>query len=98
MLSNAHLLKSPGDKAAAAPHLLPQTFPPPRPSTLWLWLNLALERGLVRMAGSGRRSDPYRYFLAQKLEGWRDDPLYQFTEMMRANDQCVARLARGEKE
>jgi hypothetical protein len=42
----------------------------PRPSavTLYEWLNRAAERKLVRRAGSGRRTDPYRYRLANELD------------------------------
>ncbi len=35
----------------------------PKPLTLWRWLDMAHDRGLVHRAGVGSRFDPYRYSL-----------------------------------
>lgn len=36
----------------------------PSPHTIWNWLERAVSRGLVTRVGSGRRGDPYRYWVA----------------------------------
>ena len=55
----------------------PSTFPKPRDMKLWRQLDAAFARGLVRIEGAGRRADPFRYYLPEKLAEWQDDPLYQ---------------------
>jgi hypothetical protein len=62
----------------------PTTYPAPRPRTLWQWLNSAFEQGLVRIEGDGRRTDPFRYYLPEKMEEWEKDPIYR---MMRISEQ-----------
>jgi hypothetical protein len=43
--------------------------PPPRPLTLWRWLDALCERELLVCEGSGNYKDPYRYGLAAKASG-----------------------------
>jgi hypothetical protein len=43
--------------------------------TLSRWLERALDLGLVRRDGRGRRSHPYRYWLPEMEEPWRQDPI-----------------------
>jgi hypothetical protein len=43
--------------------------------TLGRWLERAVSLGLVRKDGRGRKRHPYRYWLPQREEVWRQDPL-----------------------
>ena len=49
-----------------------------RPSerSLHRWLERAVRQGLLCHSGTGRKSDPFRYWLPGKVEKWRDDPCY----------------------
>ena len=69
----------------------PSTYLKPNQSTLWRWLDDACERGLMRLEGAGRRADPFRYYLPEKLEEWKKDPLYDFHRMMEENSRKVLR-------
>jgi hypothetical protein len=55
----------------------PAEFTKPVRSTLWAWLQQAVERGLVCRDGTGRKSAPFRYWLPGQEEKWKDDPLHQ---------------------
>jgi hypothetical protein len=48
---------------------------PPQDSTVYRCLERAAAQGLVRKAGRGTRSDPFRYWLPSKEAAWREDPL-----------------------
>lgn len=55
----------------------PDDFPKPSSATLWRWLNKALADGLIVTEGTGRKADPYRYWLPNSEERWRaEQPLY----------------------
>ena len=43
--------------------------------TLSRWLERAVDQGLVRKDGRGRRSHPFRYWLPEREEHWRQDPV-----------------------
>ena len=58
-------------------------LPVPQAKTLWRWLGRAVEQGLVHRSGTGRKNDPYLYWLAGQEMTWRDDPLYQMDEERR---------------
>jgi hypothetical protein len=47
----------------------------PDMSTLGRWLEKGLELGLIRKDGDGLRNKPYRHWLPESEEKWRDDPL-----------------------
>jgi hypothetical protein len=50
-------------------------FPKPHPGTLARWLDRAVERGLIKRQGAGRKSDPFYYWLPEcegKLLGRRE--------------------------
>ena len=49
--------------------------PPPEYSTILRWLETAAAQGLVRKAGKGIRSQPFRYWLPSREAAWREDPL-----------------------
>jgi hypothetical protein len=60
----------------------------PSPPTLWRWLERAVAQGLLCREGTGRKNDPYRYWLPGQEEKWRQDPiaslLLQQDEYLRA--------------
>jgi hypothetical protein len=62
----------------------PAGFDPPSETTVWRWLDRAREQGLVECEGSGHKSDPFRYWLAQREAVWQQDPLYRLIEEQRA--------------
>jgi len=39
------------------------------------WLERAVEMGLVRKDGLGGKRKPYRYWLPEREEVWRQDPI-----------------------
>ncbi len=47
-------------------------FDKPGATQLKLWLNRAVERGLILREGTGRKSDPYRYWLPASEAKWRE--------------------------
>jgi hypothetical protein len=51
----------------------PDDFDKPDKSTLWRWLELAVRRGLVRQEGSGKKADPFRYWMPGREEMLRPD-------------------------
>jgi hypothetical protein len=42
--------------------------------TLWRWLDRAVAQGLLLREGTGRRGDPYRYWLPDQEEKWKHPP------------------------
>jgi hypothetical protein len=55
----------------------PEDFAKPNSGTLWRWLGRAVAAGLVQSAGTGRKADPFRYWLPGAEERWRaENPLY----------------------
>lgn len=64
-LSRAELLKT-----------WPPDHPRPVPSTLYQWLQRAVALNLVQREGSGRKCDPFRYWLRYVADTWREqDPI-----------------------
>jgi hypothetical protein len=61
----------------------PLGFDQPTAVTLWRWLDRAVEQGLVRCEGSGRKGDPFRYWLAEREAVWQQDPLHVLLEEQR---------------
>jgi hypothetical protein len=47
---------------------------PPDPATLWRWLRRAVGDGIILQNGTGRRNDPYKYWLPASEERWKNDP------------------------
>jgi hypothetical protein len=70
----------------------PADFPPPSDITLWRWLQRAAALGLITQEGSGRRTDPFRYWLPSQEARWRADPLYEFKRRCEENNRDVQRL------
>ncbi len=68
---------------AEIPTAWPADFSCPKPTTLRKWLDEAFDRGLIQREGSGRRSEPFRYFLPEKMAKWQADPIYQLNQKCR---------------
>jgi hypothetical protein len=68
----------------------------PSHATLWRWLERALAEG--RGDGHGQKSQPYRFWLAEKEAEWAADPLRQFereqAEAMRLLQEAGVDLGR----
>jgi hypothetical protein len=58
----------------------PADFPRPADSTLWQWLCRATALGLIAQQGTGRKNDPFRYWLPAKQAEWSNDPLHVLRE------------------
>jgi hypothetical protein len=58
----------------------PPDFPRPSATTLWRILERATTEGRVCRGGSGRSSDPYRYWLAEKEAAFQADPMQRLRE------------------
>ena len=50
----------------------PADFDKPSGTTLKTWLGRAVERGIILCEGTGRKADPYRYFLRETEAKWRE--------------------------
>ena len=58
-------------------------LPMPQAKTLWRWLGRAVEQGLLCQSGTGRKNDPYLYWLPHQEVMWQHDPLYRLEEERR---------------
>ena len=63
----------------------PDDFDRPAALSVWRVLEKAVEQGLVLREGSGKKSDPYRYWMAERVEAWKQDPLYEIIEAQKAS-------------
>jgi hypothetical protein len=62
----------------------PDDFAKPAGQTLWRWLNRAVAAQLIQVEGTGRKVDPFRYWLAAAEERWRQEqPFYEIFERQR---------------
>ena len=61
----------------------PSDFEQPSRTTLWRRLDKAVEQGLVSCEGKGSKSDPFRYWLAEREVVWKEDPFYELFEAQR---------------
>jgi hypothetical protein len=61
----------------------PDDFDKPNPATLAKWLNRALDRSLIAREGTGRKSDPFRFWLPDREQVWKQDPFYEMAEQLR---------------
>ena len=62
----------------------PPDFDRPGATQLKVWLARAVERGLILREGTGRKRDPFRYWLAATEAKWRTEcPLYDRFEQLR---------------
>jgi hypothetical protein len=67
---------------------------PPRPSavTVWRWLDRSVAAGRLRRSGTGHKTDPFRYWLPETEEAWKQDPLYR----LKMQDEEVMRQVMGD--
>ncbi|HKA08360.1 MAG TPA: AAA family ATPase [Gemmataceae bacterium] len=52
----------------------PEDFVKPDNVTIWRWLDRAVAEGRVLQAGTGRKNDPFQYWLRSSEERWANDP------------------------
>jgi len=64
----------------------------PNGVTLWRWLARAVERGLIAREGTGKRSDPFRYWLPEQEAVWRTDPAWVQREQQRLTGKEIEAL------
>ncbi len=67
----------------------PADFARPDESTLWRWLERALRLGLILQEGTGRKNDPFRFWLPKQEAKWKEDPMHEFRQMMEENRRQV---------
>src|SRR5207253_7904530 len=58
----------------------PADFDKPHPSTLSKWLDRAVQADLIAREGTGRKADPFLYWLPARETVWKQDPLYELYE------------------
>jgi hypothetical protein len=61
----------------------PLGFDLPNATTVWRWLDRAIEQGLALCEGSGSKTDPFRYWLPEREAVWQQDPLYLMLQEQR---------------
>jgi hypothetical protein len=57
----------------------------PKTNTLWRWLSRGVELGQLVCEGAGHRSDPLRYWLPEREQEWKMDPIYSLLEQQRVD-------------
>lgn len=76
----------------------PADFAKPTPATLWKWLAKAVAQNLVLIEGTGRKADPFRYWLAATEARWRAErPLYDYFEKLERVQNIRFRSLREQK-
>ena len=73
----------------------PPDFDKPGSTTLFRWLERAVRESLILSEGSGRKADPFRYWLAEREAVWKQDPLYQLYEQSLKDKKLMDELASG---
>jgi hypothetical protein len=73
----------------------PPDYPRPDATSLWHWLEQGVSRGMIQRDGTGRRNAPFRYWLAEREEQWKKDPMYVFVEQ-EEKDREILRETLGE--
>jgi hypothetical protein len=61
----------------------PEDFDKPHRSTLWKWLEHAVATHMIAREGTGRKTDPFRYWLPEREAVWQQDPFYEYFEEQR---------------
>lgn len=71
----------------------PADFTRPQELTLWRWLQRAINLGLVLQEGSGRKNDPFRFWLPNQEAIWKQNPLWElYRSIEESNRQVNAAL------
>jgi hypothetical protein len=76
----------------------PPDFDKPNPTSLWRWLDRAVQRGLVACEGTGRKRDPFRYWLPEREAVWKQDPFYNLLEEQRRSLKLAFESLRERKQ
>jgi len=58
----------------------PDDFPKPAISALGDVLNSAVASGTIQVEGTGRKADPFRYWVRAAEERWQSDPFYKYMQ------------------
>jgi hypothetical protein len=74
----------------------PADFDKPHPDTLGKWLVRAVAESLVAREGSGRKSEPFLYWLPEREAVWKNDPLYNLEELYRKDKKKMDELLAGQ--
>jgi hypothetical protein len=61
----------------------PPDFATPSANALWRWLDRGVQAGQILCEGSGRKADPFRYWLAATEARWKEHFLYDILEEQR---------------
>jgi AAA domain len=64
----------------------------PGDMTIWRWLDRAVERGLLLREGEGRKSEPHRFWLAEKEAIWSSDPLWMLRQQAEEGMKLLQQL------
>jgi len=76
----------------------PPDYKKPQESTFWRWLERAVDRGLVSRDGTGRRNEPFRYWLPSQEAIWRrESPLWQVMEYAQQEGERKRMVKEGRK-
>ncbi len=70
----------------------PEDFPKPAEQTLWKWLSRAVELGMAKTEGTGRKNDPFRYWLPLMEPKWKNDPQHLFYQSDRETQRLFAEM------
>lgn len=78
----------------------PEDFAKPNPATVWEWLQKAVAQGWVCQEGTGRKNDPFRYWIPGQEQTWHYGPpwLQKFPELQaieRFRDEFLRGLQEG---
>jgi len=58
----------------------PDDFPKPAMTALSKWLVNAVAANLIQVEGTGRKADPFRYWVRTAEERWQADPFHKYME------------------
>jgi hypothetical protein len=70
----------------------PPDYLRPDASSVWHWLEQGVSRGLIRRDGAGRRNAPFRYWLPEREEKWKEDPMYQLEQKQEQMSEELEKL------
>jgi hypothetical protein len=73
----------------------PEDFSCPSEATLYRWLLRAIAAGLVCQEGTGRKADPFRYWLPGRIEEWKKDPLWELQRRVEESSRWMDESVRS---
>jgi hypothetical protein len=59
------------------------------------WLQRAVDTGLICQEGSGRRADPFTYWLPEMLAKWQLNPMYAMEQEWEADRKKLDEMLNG---